>query len=80
MVLDVIRRDAKEVQMIFTYTDFPFGLLNGKERAIKLYSYSVPKTASDYHEDFLIFCLGNHDDKCDCRGCKELEDNDGTLG
>ena len=75
MVLDVIRRDAKEVQMIFTYTDFPFGLLNGKERAIKLYSYSVPKTASDYHEDFLIFCLGNHDDKCDCRGCKELEEN-----
>ena len=72
---DVIRRDAKEVQMIFTYTDFPFGLLNGKERAIKLYSYSVPKTASDYHEDFLIFCLGNHDDKCDCRGCKELEEN-----
>ena len=80
MVLDAIRRDAKEVQMIFTYTDFPFGLLNGKERAIKLYPYSVPKTASDYHEDFLIFCLGNHDDKCDCRGCKELEDNDGTLG
>ncbi len=80
MVLDAIRRDTKEVKMIFTYTDFPFGLVNGKERAIKLYPYSVPKTVRDYHEDFLMFCLGNHDDKCHCRGCKELEDNDGTLG
>ena len=80
MVLDAIRKDTKEVKMIFTYTDFPFGLVNGKERAIKLYPYSVPKTVRDYHEDFLMFCLGNHDDKCHCRGCKELEDNDGTLG
>jgi len=80
VVLDAIRRDTKEVKMIFTYTDFPFGLVNGKERAIKLYPYSVPKTVRDYHEDFLMFCLGNHDDKCHCRGCKELEDNDGTLG
>ena len=75
MVLDAIRRDTKEVKMIFTYTDFPFGLVNGKERAIKLYPYSVPKTVRDYHEDFLMFCLGNHDDKCHCRGCKELEEN-----
>ena len=80
MVLDAIRRDTKEVKMIFTYTDFPFGLVNEKERAIKLYPYSIPKTVRDYHEDFLMFCLGNHDDKCHCRGCKELEDNDGTLG
>ena len=66
--------------MIFVYTDFPFGLLNGKERAIKLYPYSVPKTARNYHEDFLLDCLGNHDTKCDCRGCKELEDNEENKG
>ena len=65
--------------MNFVYTDFPFGILNGKERAIKLYPYSVPKTAHDYHDDFLLDCLANHEE-CDCKGCKELEEHNGTLG